>query len=134
MDTIIQDRNIELFESTYKQITDRSKLVYTFEFIQDLPCGLLIRWLKCIFYILTNGDQNIPVDLSHNDYSLIRCCLKINNLAYFRYIINNTTFPSNCVVLRNVVLPRNSRPFLDLLVKMEVYPFIFEKDEEDNDI
>lgn len=134
MDTIIQDRNIELFESTYKRITDRSKLVSVFEFIQDIPYGLLIRWLKCIFYILTNGDQNISIDLSHNNYSLMRCCLKVNNLAYFKYVINSTNFPSNCIVLRNVVLPRNSKPFLDLLVKREVYPFVFEKDEDDDDI
>lgn len=134
MDTVIKDRNIELFESTYKQITDRSKLVYTFEFLQDIPYRLLIRWLKCIFYILINGDQNMSVDLSHNDYSLMKCCFKVNNLVYFRYVVNNTNFPSNCIVLRNVIVPRNSRPFLDLLVKKEVYPYVFEKDEEDSDI
>lgn len=121
------NRDINLFESNYKQIADRSTLTPIFGFIEELPNEELLRWLKCIFYILLKGDQNTKPDFHYNDDSLMKCCMKVNNLFYVRYLLDNDNYKNSLFLFdKNTQSPQDLAKLMQLLISYEVYPYLFD--------
>lgn len=89
MKIVIEQRNLELFESIHDKIRNRSLIINVLDFLPDIQFEYQSCWLYCIFEILINGNQDIAIDLSYSDNVLLKCCIENDEEEYIKYLEEN---------------------------------------------